>query len=138
MYPLRTDLSVYKELSFEKTPIGVKFLFKKPEGIVQSEKSMPLCGMIREAQQSEEPFYVTAENEGCVGKLPLGLDRCARRRRRSGQMGPEFEIYQEPRANAAIYQHVYKIARGTVNYVVFSPLDKIRVRAGPADAHRRR
>jgi len=119
-----TDFSVYKELGFEKSPIGVKFLFRKPEGIEQLDKTLPLCGMIREAQQREVPFYATAENEECVGKLTLGwMD--APPAVEGGQMGPEFEMYQEPRANAAIYRHVYKIAKGTVNYVVFSPLDKI-------------
>ncbi len=124
MYPLKTDLSVYKDIAFQMTPVGVKFLFKKPEGIARLEKTLPLCGIIREAQQSNEAFCVTPENEDCVGKLPLGwMD--APPAVESGQMGPEFEIYQEPRANAAIYQHVYKIPRGTVNYVVFAPLDKI-------------
>jgi uncharacterized protein (DUF169 family) len=124
MKPRKTDLSVYNELHFERPPIAVKFLFRKPEGIKQLEGSMALCAMIREAQAGKEAFYATVENEDCVGKLPLGwID--APPAVESGQMGPEFDIYDEPRANAAIYQHVYKIARGTVNYVVFSPLDKV-------------
>lgn len=124
MKPRKTDLSVYNELHFERPPVAIKLLFRKPEGIRQFEGTRALCGMIREAQESREAFYVTPENEDCVGKLPLGwMD--APPAVESGQMGPEFEIYDEPRANAAIYQHVYKIARGTVNYAVFSPLDKV-------------
>jgi uncharacterized protein (DUF169 family) len=123
MNPRQTDFSIFNEFQFEKPPIAVKFLFRKPEGIKQLHKTMPLCGMIREAQNSEDAFYVAQENEDCVGKFPLGwIDPPPSAE--SGQMGPEFEIYEEPRANAAIYQHVYKLARGTVNYVVFSPLSK--------------
>ena len=124
MKPIATDFSVYSKLRFERVPIAVKFMFKRPEGMAQLDKSMPLCGMIKEAQEREEPFYITPENEDCVGKLPLGwIDPPAATE--SGQMGPEFEIYQEPRANANIYYHIYKIIKGTVNYVAFSQLDKL-------------
>jgi len=40
----------------------------------------------------------------------------------SGQFGPELGIYQEARANARIYERLPVFAKGTVNYVVFSPL----------------
>jgi uncharacterized protein (DUF169 family) len=43
----------------------------------------------------------------------------------SGQIGLELEIFQEPRANSRLYQHIVKLPRGTVNYVVFAPLDKL-------------
>jgi uncharacterized protein (DUF169 family) len=124
MKKLKTDLSVFKDLKCEKPPIGIKFLFEKPEGIEQLDGTMPLCGMIREAQQRETPFYATVENEDCAGKVALGwID--APPGVEGGQMGAAFDVYQEPRANASIYQHAYKIARGTRNYVVFSPLDKV-------------
>lgn len=124
MRPLQTDLSIYYKFNFERAAVGVKFLFFKPEGIKQLDKSLPLCEMIKEAQQKETPFYITKENEDCVGKLPMGwIDPPPVAE--SGQLGPEFEIYQEPRANSYIYQHVYKIARGSVNYVTFSRLDKL-------------
>ncbi|GAI86751.1 unnamed protein product [marine sediment metagenome] len=37
MRALQTDLSIYKKFDFEKPPVGVKFLFNKPEGIERLE-----------------------------------------------------------------------------------------------------
>jgi len=43
----------------------------------------------------------------------------------SGQIGARLEIFQEPRANYILYQYVPKFERDTVNYVAFSPIDKL-------------
>ncbi|MBA7569770.1 hypothetical protein ES708_11511 [subsurface metagenome] len=124
MRPLQTDLSIYKKFDFEKPPVGVKFLFNKPEGIERLDKTLGLCEMLKEAHQRETPFYFDKENEDCVGKMPLGMMDISPILE-GGQIGPELEIYQEPRANARIYQHLPAFAMGTVNYVAFAPLDKL-------------
>ena len=49
MKPLTTDLSIFKKFNFENSPVGVKFLFRKPEGIEPLDKTLPLCQMIRES-----------------------------------------------------------------------------------------
>ena len=124
MRPLQTDLSIYSKFNFEKPPVGVKFLLNKPEGIEQLDKSLAFCEMIKEAQQRGTPFYFTKENEDCVGKLPLGMEDMPPFAE-SGQIGPKFEIFQEPRANSRLYQYLPKFPKGTVNYVAFSTLDKL-------------
>jgi len=124
MKPLQTDLSIYKKFDFEKPPVGVKFLFNKPEGIERLDKTLGFCEMLKEAHQRGTAFYFDKENEDCVGKLPLGMMDTPPVLE-GGQLGPELEIYQEPRANTRIYQHIPTFARGTVNYVIFSPLDKL-------------
>jgi len=124
MRPLQTDLSIYKKFNFEKPPVGVKFLFNKPEGIKRLDKSLGFCEMLKEAHQRGTAFYFDKDNEDCVGKMPLGMMDIAPVLE-SGQLGPELEIYQEPRANSRIYQHIPTFARGTVNYVVFSPLEEL-------------
>jgi len=124
MRPLQTDLSIYSKFNFEKPPVGVKFLLHKPEGIEQLDKSLAFCEMIKEAQQRGTPFYFTKENEDCVGKLPLGMEEMPPFAE-SGQIGPKFEIFQEPRANSRLYQYLPKFPKGTVNYVALSPLDKL-------------
>ena len=124
MRPLQTDLSIYNKFDFEKPPVGVKFLFNKPEGIERLDKTLAFCEMLKEAQQRDTPFYFDKENEDCVGKMPLGMMDIPPVLE-SGEFGPKLEIYQEPRANSRIYQHIPRFARGTVNYVVFSPLDKL-------------
>lgn len=43
----------------------------------------------------------------------------------SGQIGAKEKIYQEARANRRIYQYLPKLAKDTVRYVAFSPIDKL-------------
>ena len=127
MRPMKTDLSPYKKFDFERPPVGVKFLFKRPEGIEQLEldKSMAFCERIKEAQQRGAPFYITRDNiEECVGKFLLGMEDMAPFAE-SGQIGTELKIYQEPRVNSRLYQYVPRFERGIVNYVVYSPLAKL-------------
>lgn len=124
---MKTDLSPYKKFDFERPPVGVKFLFKRPEGIEQLEldKSMAFCERIKEAQQRGTPFYITKDNrEECVGKFLLGMEDMAPFAE-SGQIGTELKIYQEPRVNNRLYQYVPRFEKGIVNYVVYSPLAKL-------------
>src|SRR4030042_3264803 len=121
MRPLQTDLSVYNKFDFEKPPVGVKFLFDKPEGIARLDKKLGFCEMLKEAHERDEAFYFDKDNEDCVGKMPLGMMDTLPVLE-SGQFGPELGIYQEARGNARIYEHLPVFAKGTVNYVVFSPL----------------
>jgi uncharacterized protein (DUF169 family) len=124
MRPLQIDLSIYSKFNFEKLPVGVKFLFTRPEGIEQIDKTLPLCEMFKAAQQRGTPFYFSKENENCVGKLVLGMEDMPLFIE-AGELGPKFGIYQEPRANNKIYQYIPKFNRGIVNYVAFSPLNKL-------------
>ena len=121
MRPLQTDLSIYEKFNFEKSPVGVKFLFEKPEGIARLEKKLGFCEMLKEAHERDTAFYFDKDNEDCVGKMPLGMMDTLPVLE-SGLLGPELGIYQEPRANARIYEHLPTFAKGTVNYVVFSPM----------------
>ena len=59
MKPLKTDLSIYAKFEFELPPIGIKFLFFKPDPMssLQSEKPLSLCEILVEAQNAEQPFY---------------------------------------------------------------------------------
>ena len=124
MRPLQIDLSIYSKFNFEKPPVGVKFLFTRPKGIEQIDKTLPLCEMFKAAQQRGTPFYFSKENENCVGKLVLGMEDMPLFVE-AGELGPKFGIYQEPRANNKIYQYIPKFNRGIVNYVAFSPLNKL-------------
>ena len=124
MRPLQTDLSIFNRFKFEKPPVGVKFLYFKPEGIGPIDKKLPACEMIKEAQQRGMPFYFTKENEDCFGKVPLGMEEMPSWGE-GGELGPELEIFQERRANTRIYQYFPKFPKGTVNYVALSSLDKL-------------
>jgi uncharacterized protein (DUF169 family) len=86
--------------------------------------------MVKEPQQRGSPFYFTKEDEDCFGKVPLGMVE-APSWGEGGELGPELEIFQEPRANARIYQYVPKFPKGTVNYVALSSLDKLTFEPDP-------
>lgn len=49
MNPLTLDLSIFDKFNFKMSPVGVKFLFHKPEEIVRLDKSVAFCGMVNEA-----------------------------------------------------------------------------------------
>lgn len=124
MRPLATDLSIFKKFDFENPPVGVKFLPTKPEGIEQLDKSISFCEMIKEAHRRDTPFYFARENETCFGKALLGMEDLPAFAL-GGEVGIRLEIFQEPRANSNLYQHISKLPRGTVNYVAFATLDKL-------------
>ncbi len=125
MKPLQTDLSIFGKLNLDKPPVGVKYLFRKPEGIEPLDKSLALCEMLVEAQQRGAPFYFTKENENCFGKATLGMMAESPAFAESGELGVKLEIFQDARANKRLFQVNPGLPKGTVNYVVFSPLDKI-------------
>ena len=124
MKPLKTDLSIFKKFNFENSPVGVKFELFKPEGIEPLNKKLAACEMIGAAQKSKKPFYFTAEDEDCFGKVPLGWEDMPPWGE-GGYLGTKFEIFQEQRANSRIYQYLPKFPRNTVNYIAMAPMDKL-------------
>jgi uncharacterized protein (DUF169 family) len=122
--PLSQDLSIFSKLNLERQPVGVKFLYNKPEGITQLDKELALCEMFKEAQNRDTPFYITKQNENCTGKLALGwMDMPSWAA--SGQIGEKFQIFQAPRANQRLYQYFHEFKPGIVNYLVFSRLEEL-------------
>jgi uncharacterized protein (DUF169 family) len=122
--PLAQDLTIFNRFNFAKPPVGVKFEFTRPEGMPQLEKKLAFCEMLREAQNSETPFYMTQDNEECFGAFALGM-KDVPPFLETGKLGYKLEVFQDPRANQAIYPHISKFDRGTINYVAFSPLSKM-------------
>lgn len=123
MDPIKRDLSVFKKFNFERPPVAVKYLMKKPEGINRINRKIALCEMLGEAQKGT-PFYVTKDDFECVGPFVLGMvapDELFE----SGQVGYKLGIFEEPRANSRLYKYVPMIPKGTVRYAVFAPFDKL-------------
>jgi uncharacterized protein (DUF169 family) len=123
MKPIKQDLSIFNKFNFERPPVGIKFSPTKPDGIKRPDKTLALCEMLGEAQQ-RGPFCATKDDFECVGPLLLGMvepDPIFE----SGMVGPMLGIFKESRANKRIYQYIPRMMRGTVNYVTFSPLDKL-------------
>ena len=123
MNSIQQDLSIFDEFDFERKPVGVKFLATKPDGIERLDKILDFCEMLKEAQDGS-PFYVTKEDFTCIGPLLLGMvehDPIFE----GGLVGPKLEVFKDERANRRIYQVIPRLPKGAVNYVAFSPLDKL-------------
>lgn len=123
MRPLKTDLSIFKKLNLEREPVGVKFLYNKPEEIRRLEKKLGLCEMLTEAHKGTA-FYADEDNHECAGPLVLGLVEMDPFFE-SGQLGPKLEVFQEARANRRLYQDIPKLVKGSCNYIVFAPLSAL-------------
>lgn len=124
MKPLQTDFSVYKKFDFEKPPVGIKFLLKKPDGMEQLDGSMALCEMINEAQKRNSPFYITGDNEDCAGAFMIGMVQPALPPG-GGELGVRYGIFDEPRVNERLVANSPKMNAGAVKYVAFSPVDQL-------------
>jgi uncharacterized protein (DUF169 family) len=125
--PLQTDLSGFAKLNLERPPIGVKYLFFRPEGMEQLplDRNLAFCEMLKEAQSTNAPFYFGKENnETCIGKILLGMADMEPFAE-AGEIGPRLGIMQEARVNRNYYHHVPRMPKGTVNYVAFAPIGKL-------------
>jgi uncharacterized protein (DUF169 family) len=121
---LTLDLSIFNKFNFERAPVGIKFLFNKPDGIERLDKIITFCEMPGEAQQRGAPFYADLENQACApggyvlgGDLPGVVE--------SGNLGVALKAFKEARANRKVYDVLPRLAKDTANYVVFSPLEKL-------------
>jgi uncharacterized protein (DUF169 family) len=126
MRPLQTDLSIYSQFKFERPPVGVNYFFHKPEGIEKLDKQLGLCEMAKEAQQRGTPFYFTKENENCIGKLVLGMMGDSPHLSDGGMLGVKLQLFQEPGVNLRLRTFIPFLEEGSVNYVVVSPIDKLK------------
>jgi uncharacterized protein (DUF169 family) len=114
MNPLTLDLSIYERFGFENPPVGVKFLFEKPEEIERLDTRAPLCGMVAEAHRRGTPFYADVNSYSCPpGTHVLGCD--LPKAIEAGYLGPELKVFKAAPT----------FAKGTVNYVAFAPLEHL-------------
>lgn len=124
MDPLTLDLSVYERFGFTSPPVGVNFLFDRPEGMERLDGRVPFCGMVSEAQRRGASFYIDIGNHGCPpGTHVLGcaLPKAAE----GGNLGPALRIFKGAYANRRALEAAPTFPEGTVNFVAFSPLGEL-------------
>jgi uncharacterized protein (DUF169 family) len=118
------DFEIFDKFKFEIQPVGIKYHATIPEGINRSTQKMALCEMLKMAQGGEV-FYADAENHTCeAGPYVLG-HKDAEDQFINGEYGAGLEAYKDTRATANVYQHIPKIEKGSVNYISFTPLNKL-------------
>jgi uncharacterized protein (DUF169 family) len=124
MSTIKRDLSVFNRFNFERPPVGVKFLFNRPEGIEKLGKDTNFCSMLKEAQFSKTPFYTEPGQQMCkAGAYVWGNE--SQKVFESGLFGVALKVFKDPRADIKIHQHVRRLDKDIVRYIAFSPLDKM-------------
>jgi uncharacterized protein (DUF169 family) len=120
----KKDLAILDKFDFDVQPIGVQFSVKQPDQVDRLDGKMAFCEMLKLAQEGNA-FYADAENHTCgAGQYVLGqVD--ASEPFISGEFGAGLKIFEGTRAASRPYLYIPKIARGVVNYVAFSPLNKL-------------
>jgi uncharacterized protein (DUF169 family) len=120
----KIDLAVLDKFNFDVQPVGVKFLVKRPDQVDRLDENMAFCEMLKRAQEGNA-FYADAENHTCEAGLYVLGQADAPEPFIGGEFGAGLKIFEEPRTASRLYHYIPKIGRGVVNYVAFSPLDKL-------------
>lgn len=115
---------ILNRLSFDIPPVAFKFFTEKPEGIDKLDKKMFFCEMIKTAHEGKS-FYADQENHECVAGLFLIGKGEPPTELKSGIVGSEAQAFDEPRACRRVYEYIPMLAKGAIQYVAFSPLDKL-------------
>jgi uncharacterized protein (DUF169 family) len=88
------------------------------------DENMTLCEMLKRAQEGNA-FFTDAENHTCEAGLYVLGQADVPEPFLSGEFGAGLKIFEEPRSASRLYQYVPTIGKGVVNYIAFSPLDKL-------------
>jgi uncharacterized protein (DUF169 family) len=115
--------AVLEKFDFQKPPVGVKFLPLKPENLDRPDTPLDFCEMLVEAQNGKA-FYVGKEDFTCLGAMLLGMAD-PDPEFESGLVGPKIGVFKDDRANRRVYQILPKLAKNSISYVAFAPLDKM-------------
>ena len=113
--------SLFKKIGMEYEPVAIKFCFSEPTNIKRISKTLSLCEFAKEAQRSGQQFYISKDNEDCVGKNILGMSPIPAFGA-SGAAGVDFGVFRTQGANARLYHSLTVLHPGSCNYVIFSPL----------------
>ena len=124
MNQIQRDLLVFKKFNFERPPVGVKFLFKKPEGIERLNKDIHFCETLKEAQLGQNPFYIEPEQQICKPAAYVwGTE--SNKVFESGLFGVALKVFKEARADIKIHQYIKRLDKEIVRYIAFSPMEKL-------------
>jgi uncharacterized protein (DUF169 family) len=116
--------AILDKFAFDVQPVGVKFSAKQPDKVERLAEKMALCEMLKKAQEGEV-FFADQENHTCeAGLYVLGQDEVPAPFV-SGEFGAGLRIFEEPRSASRLYHYIPRINKGAVNYVAFSPLNKL-------------
>jgi uncharacterized protein (DUF169 family) len=111
----------FSDLDLAYSAVAVKFCRNRPEGYTQAEGADMLCAYLKKSQEENRAFYITADNEKCMGKVVLGMTELETNHG-SGQVGCALGAFRTAAANARLYYEATTLKRGVCNFVVFCPI----------------
>jgi uncharacterized protein (DUF169 family) len=120
----KKEIAILDKFGFDVQPVGVKYFIKRPDMVDRLDRDMTFCEMLGWAQKGNS-FYADPENHTCeAGTYVLGQTDI-KEPYINGEYGTGLQVFESPRSATRLYQHISTIGRGVVNYVAFSPLDKL-------------
>ena len=124
MILIEKNVAILDKFKFDTPPVGVKFLAERPDMVARLDENMALCEMLKKAQEGAA-FFADAQNHTCEAGLYVLGQADITAPFVSGAFGAGLKIFEEPRSASRLYLYIPKIEKGVVNYVAFSPLDKL-------------
>lgn len=116
------DFEILKLFSFKRSPVCVKYTFKRPPQTHRLNEKTTLCVMLKKAQEGHA-FFADKHNITCGGAL-LGMEDHSPVSL-SGEFAAAIKVFEEPRAASRLYPQIPEIEKGLINYVSFSPLGAV-------------
>ena len=119
------ERNIFAKLEPDYPSVAIKFCRNRPSGYEKTDGTKPFCTYLLQAQKEEKAFYITMENDSCMGKVALGmesLDSPMGSVHLSGLVGQKFGAYRTEGANARLYYEAPMLKPGAVNYVLFCPV----------------
>jgi uncharacterized protein (DUF169 family) len=113
--------SRFAAIGMEYQPVALKFCYGQPKGYERVDEVLSFCQFAKKAQTENRAFFITREDDDCVGKRVMGMEPMPGLAM-SGQAGPDFGIFRTQGANARLYHQITMLKQGACNFVLFSPL----------------
>ncbi len=119
------DRDILYRFNFKSLPVGIKFFLSPPHRMPKLSKKLTLCEMLKNALEGNS-FYAGIGNHACEpGSYILGQTEL-KPQYASGSYGAGLEVFRDERAASRLYQYIPRIPKSVVEYVAFSPLDRLQ------------
>jgi len=116
------NYEIFEKLDLDYTPVAVKFSLTKPKDLPLLTEKKAMCEMLDHCQRFGG-FYADTNSHGCgVGPHILGQKEVDDPGMIGGMIGPRIGVYEDTRANQAVYTNMITFPKGTAPYTWFCPL----------------
>lgn len=119
------ERGLFAKLELNYPAVAIKFCRNRPLGFEQADEKKPLCAYLAKAQNEKKAFYITVENEGCMGKVVLGMESLESpigSFHLCGNAGQKLGAFRTAAGNARLYYEAPMMKQSAVNFVIFCPV----------------